>query len=97
MLFRLKVGMDGLGTKGTGSSRDKAPPPRLVMLFPIGPPERLDAEKRRAKQNMEDLEKLHSKEVLSYGFPWLCCLYLGLADQPCVAQHSQCTPLAGEP
>lgn len=25
--------------------------------------ERLDAEKRRAKQNMEDLEKLHSKEV----------------------------------
>lgn len=84
MLFRLKV-----GTKGTGGSRDKAPPTpgRLVTLFPIGPPERLDAEKRRAKQNMEDLEKLRSKEVLSYGFPWLRCLYLGLADQPCVLQQ----------
>ena len=21
--------------------------------------------------------------------PWLCYLYLGLADQPCVVQHSQ--------
>lgn len=28
MLFRLKVGLDGLGTKGTGSSRNKAPTPR---------------------------------------------------------------------
>lgn len=83
MLFRLKV-----GTKGTGGSRDKAPPPREDSShFPIGPPERLDAEKRRAKQNMEDLEKLHSKEVLSYGFPWLRCLCLGLADQPCVLQQ----------
>lgn len=29
--------------------------------------------------------------------PWLCCLYLGLADQPCVVQHFQHKPLAGEP
>lgn len=33
--------------------------------------EHLDMEKRRAKQNMEDLEKLHSKEVLSYRSPGL--------------------------
>lgn len=46
-------------------------------------------EKRRAKQNMEDLEKLHSKEVLSYRCPWLSCLYLQTAR---VTLYSQCTP-----
>lgn len=54
-------------------------------------------EKRRAKQNMEDLEKLHSKEVLSYRWPWLACLYLGPADWPFVMQYYQCMPLVGEP
>lgn len=58
------------------------------MFFPTGLPERLDVEKRRAKQNMEDLEKLHSKEVLSYEYPWLSCLHSGPIDPPCVVQYS---------
>lgn len=54
-------------------------------------------EKRRAKQNMEDLEKLHSKEVLSYRYPWLACLCLGPAGWLCVMQYYQYMPLVGEP
>lgn len=92
MLFRPRVGTGRPGTTGTRSSRAEHPQTGLTTFFPLGPPERLDVEKRRAKQSMEDLEKLHSKEVLSYGHPWFCCLHMGPADRPCVMQYSQCMP-----